>query len=906
MQDNKLRPVPFWSWNGELEPEKLVDQINWMHDNGIGGFFMHARGGLTTPYLGKKWFECVEACLKRAKELNMEAYAYDENGWPSGFAGGKLLEDIENHDMYLTAENGEFDPKADAHYPLDNNQYVNVYLHYAVSTADICNKDVVRKFIDLTHEKYKKHDIYGNLRGFFTDEPQYQRWGVPFTKALIPYFKERYFEDVFDRIGLLFEKRDNYKDYRYKYYKALQDLMLNNFSKQIYDWCDENGYKLTGHYCEEVTMGEQIMCCGGVMPFYEYEHIPGVDHLGRRIPTTSLTAKQLSSVMAQLDKKQGLCEMLAMIGWDATPNEIKKIVNYYAVHGITLVCQHLLPYSELGQRKRDYPQHFSNVNPWVGKGFKEFNDYIADVAKLMMESKEVVNIGVLHPIRSAYFEYDRRLDYQGQFGVGELDKSFSTLHKKLGDLGVQYHFLDEVIMEKHGRVEGNKLIVGHSQYEYVIIPEGTVTMDVYTEKLLQNFVTHGGKILLMGEAPTYLEGNPYQYDYLKSNVTFDEIINDRPFTASENESIRLSYRVDKNNKPFIYAVNIGDETDIILNGHKVHFDRAESKVIKLDKLEETEENKDTLTFRGQFKVEGQVDNYMTLDYLRYSKDGKNWSNKMYCLGAFNLLLQEKYQGPLFVKYDFDVKDVPSKCDALIEDTNIECVTINGNQVKKHGYEFEEGLDKYDIAKYLKEGNNEVIVKLNFFEKEDVYYALFGEGVSETLKNILVYDTTLEAIYLKGNFGVFGDFKPGSREDILIANKFYISKQKDVVNSLIEDGYPFFRGNIRLSQTINVDNPNKLLVFDKRFHLIDLYVNDQFVKRLLFDYKVDLSKYLHKGENKITIDLVVSNRNLLGPFHWVEEEPLAVGPFTFERPGTWKSDGTSEWFVSRYSFIKTII
>ena len=93
MKDNKLRPVPFWSWNGELEPEKLVDQINWMHDNGIGGFFMHARGGLTTPYLGEKWFKCVEACLKRAKELNMEAYAYDENGWPSGFAGGKLLDD---------------------------------------------------------------------------------------------------------------------------------------------------------------------------------------------------------------------------------------------------------------------------------------------------------------------------------------------------------------------------------------------------------------------------------------------------------------------------------------------------------------------------------------------------------------------------------------------------------------------------------------------------------------------------------------------------------------------------------------------------------------------------------------------------------------------------------------------
>ena len=37
----------------------------------------------------------VEQMNKRAKELGMEAYAYDENGWPSGFVGGRLLEDIE-------------------------------------------------------------------------------------------------------------------------------------------------------------------------------------------------------------------------------------------------------------------------------------------------------------------------------------------------------------------------------------------------------------------------------------------------------------------------------------------------------------------------------------------------------------------------------------------------------------------------------------------------------------------------------------------------------------------------------------------------------------------------------------------------------------------------------------------
>ena len=281
--DNKYKPIPFWSWNDELDEKELTNQIEWMHENGIGGFFMHARGGLTTPYLGEKWFNCVRSCLKKAKELNMEAYAYDENGWPSGFAGGKLLEDESNRDMYLSYEYGKYDSNAAASFDVSGNSIkkvecgdnvLNVYTHVSTSTADILNKDVVKKFIELTHEKYKENDIYGNLRGFFTDEPQYYRWGTSFTRVLPKYFLDKYNEDVFDLIGLLFVEKEGYREYRYKYYKALHELMLDSWAKQLYGWCDSNGYKLTGHYVEETGLGKQILCCGGVMPFYEYEHIP--------------------------------------------------------------------------------------------------------------------------------------------------------------------------------------------------------------------------------------------------------------------------------------------------------------------------------------------------------------------------------------------------------------------------------------------------------------------------------------------------------------------------------------------------------------------------------------------------------------------------------------------------------
>ena len=88
--ENIYKCIPFWSWNDELDPQGLVDQLQWMYDNGVGGVFMHARGGLKTEYLSEKWFDCIKACSEKAEELGMEAYAYDENGWPSGFVGGKF------------------------------------------------------------------------------------------------------------------------------------------------------------------------------------------------------------------------------------------------------------------------------------------------------------------------------------------------------------------------------------------------------------------------------------------------------------------------------------------------------------------------------------------------------------------------------------------------------------------------------------------------------------------------------------------------------------------------------------------------------------------------------------------------------------------------------------------------
>ena len=904
-----------------------------MYKNGVGGFFMHARGGLKTEYLGEKWFECIKVCSELAEKLGMEAYAYDENGWPSGFVGGKLLDDIENHDMYLTFTKGKYDANSFVSYDLSNESLVrvnsgenclNVFAHFSACTVDILNPDVVDKFIEMTHEEYRKRDTY-NLKGFFTDEPQYYRWNTPYTKVLAPYFLKEYNEDILNGLGLLFVEKQGYRAFRYKYWKAMQSLMLENFAKKIYDWCEKYGYKLTGHYIEERFLAMQLCCCGGIMPFYEYEHIPGIDWLSRG-SRTQIAQKQVSSVAAQLGKKQVISETYGCCGWDVTPQELKEIAESQYVGGVNLMCQHLMPYTEHGQRKRDYPAHYSPVNPWVKKNFKQFNDYFSYLGKLIAESTEFVNVGMFHPIRSAYFAYKRYDNWENRYGFPEIENSFSELTNTLIEKQINFHYIDETLLAKYGSVKNGKLILGNCEYEFLVFPN-VHTMDKTTERILKQYVSEGGKILLSDIKPTYLEGEPYNYDYLSSNVTIEQIVDAQPYTIAQHKDVRTCYRIDENGEKFIYAVNLGEPTtvEIKVKGATsfkdynilkdefstistiVNLDKGQSRLLYLsNETPEKEKDLKQLYLNSEFEVVGKPLNNLTLDMVSYSKDGINYSKPMYHLAVFDQLLHDRYKGKLHLKYTFNVEKLPKNCILLAEDTNTLSVKINDNEIKSIGHaELEKALLRYDVAKYLQNGKNEILITIDYFQSEQVYYALFGENVTESLKNCLAYDTDIEAVFLRGDFAVYGNFEQGKSDEIILGENFIIGEQKNQISCLITDGFPFFSGDITLKQKIFVKNTNSELIINKRFHLIEVKVNGEQAGKIMFGNKLDLSKLLKVGENELEIVLTVGNRNLLGPFHTKEQEPLGISPQTFERMNTW-NDGESPNFVKKYSFVKTLL
>ncbi len=963
--------IPFWSWNDDLsDTNTLKRQINDMHKNKMNGFFMHARGGLETEYLSSKWFKAVKICVEEAKKLGMQAWAYDENGWPSGFAGGKLLSNPENHARYIEHKFfDEFPTNEDAlaiyaiigknhpiktETPIKNaEKYLVIYERTDSSYVDTLRADITDKFIKETHKLYKQKlgDDFGkSMPGFFTDEPQYYRYANPYSKMLDVWFNEEYGYSVFEALPAVFTDFDGYEKYLYDYHKMLHTKFTNNFIKRIYDWARENGVKITGHATGENSLSEQMLANGGVMPFYEYEDIPGIDYLCRKIDKQILP-KQLGSVCEQLGKKKALTETFASCGWDVTPKELKGIAEFQYAGGANVMCQHLYPISERGQRKRDYPAHFSEHNAWFDK-LGKFNEYFNNLGYTLSLGKQDTSILVIHPMHSAYLTYRRQLN---ETSVYELDKNFAELTAELSSHQIPFHFGDECIMAKHAYVDGSTLCVGNCRYDTVIIPK-LDTLDNTTVNLLTSFSENGGKTYsFKSHLPTRIDGRVAdysEYGFIKKSKNLDfasvfkELCNKAPYSVKRNgkniPQLLASSRKTEQYGDIFYITNY--TADEIKN--VVLTIRKEKQLCSLDMLTlETkpvcgrytngkteilldfppyssyvltegdipflpfEKSKSTrkIKFNTNFTLEKKPENILTLDRASLSYDGKEFTEERPIERIRDNLLYERYSGNVWLKFAFETEFIPSKIDFVCEKPSVTEIKVNGTPLKLgRGTWFDSYFKRTNIAKHVKIGKNEIILKINYYQNDYVYKVLYG-NVMESLRNCLNFDTEIEATYLVGNFAIKTETDKFTKEPPAerYSGSFTLTKQKRKINvqNLVKDGYPFFSGTMAFSKKINYkEGSPTVLKLTGRYHICEVLVNERPAGEFMFNDEIDLKDYLNVGKNKLTLKLTTNRRNTLGPHHASNPEPSWVSPITVSFEGMWQGDKCDN-FVKNYSFIR---
>ncbi|MFH0795942.1 MAG: glycosyl hydrolase [Candidatus Omnitrophota bacterium] len=522
----EYRSAPFWSWNEKMKPAEVCRQLDLMKQGGYGGGFMHSRVGLITPYLGKEWMKAIKAGIDYAKKNNLLAYLYDEDRWPSGFAGGLTTKKKECQSQILAARKVKKrnTPSANADTPLQKGKW-----SFKVETApatewfnntpylNTLKKEAVAEFLRNTYDVYAKEagkEFGKSVPAIFTDEPNYICcWGggtkrvetffLPYTDELPSLFRKEYGYEIEPNYVSLFEKSGNWKKVRHHYWRLVAKLFQENFGRQIYDWCEEHHIALAGHYLAEDNLESQTSVIGAAMPLYEYMQIPGVDHLCNNIRDL-LTLKQCSSAAHQLGKNRVLSELYGCSGQNMTFLDRKWIGDWHFALGINLFCPHLWLYSMAGCRKRDYPPTLSYQQPyWLDN--KPLEDYFSRTAYLLSRGKFVADILVLHPIESGFMLFEPGKPCRQNKEIWQMNDSFVSLLEELLANHFEFDLGDETLLARHGKSSEERLTVGQMTYRVVVLPE-MLTIRRTTFDLLLKFINAGGKVYALKTLPELIEG----------------------------------------------------------------------------------------------------------------------------------------------------------------------------------------------------------------------------------------------------------------------------------------------------------------------------------------------------------------------------------------------------------------
>lgn len=535
---SEYRSVPFWDWNDKITEEGIDFQMREFKKVGIGGIFVHPRPGLITEYLSDEWFHLFDYAVQKGRELDLRVWIYDENSYPSGFAGGHVpaqMPDSYRNGTGLSlqvqetlavipsdtlavilkkTETGFVDVTSSL--SLENGQKGTYYVFWKTypgkspwyggfSYVDLIYPGVTQKFIEITMSKgYEKNisDFGKTVPGIFTDEPNLEaalsrksmlRW----TPDLWNVFQQRWGYDLKSNLVSLIEETGDWKKIRHDYYELLLEMFIDRWAKPWNKYCEEKGLKWTGHYWEH---GWPVPTDGSdEAAFYIWHQQPGVDMLGNRLDTAGQggqfgnerAIRELLSAANQAGWRRTLSETYGGGGWEMNFEAQKRLVDWECVLGVNFVNQHLSYYSMNGVRMFDYPLSFTYHEPWWDH-YRLMGDYIGRICMAMSSGRQINHTLVLQPNTTAWMYFSRKVKNPE---IDTIRAGFKNFVYRLEQHQIEYDLGSENVIKTIGSVSGNILQVGKCDYTLVVIPAEMENLDKPTFDLLQKYLEGGGKIL---------------------------------------------------------------------------------------------------------------------------------------------------------------------------------------------------------------------------------------------------------------------------------------------------------------------------------------------------------------------------------------------------------------------------
>ncbi len=497
----EFHPYFAWVWNSKVDRETIKSQLTDFYNNGVRCFYVlpmpngfRPDAGLRThldmPYPGEEFFNLVAYAADLAEELGMVMWLYDEGGWPSGGACGKVLEMYPDAKVKELAERKPGDGDTEPLAMFDSNGsrvYSNDHAKYEyfinergggnLNFVNLLDPLVTKAFIECTYEGYKKHlgrHLGKTVRLIFTDEPQaaFPAWTRDFDKL----FREKYGYDILDYLPYICGrescKTEAQKKARIDYSHLCAELFDRNFLAPLQQWCRENGILFGGHLDGEHSPSRvRSNGYGSFTSSLSRMDVPGVDAIWRQIfphsngraisdeVETSFFPRYASSASHINGSETALSETFSVYSTGLTQEEMRYTVNYQLIRGINLFnFMSLVSGRDRGLMYGMRPHFLPQKPGW---------DSVAQLCTETARLSYVASCGKSGIRTALYFPED-------DFLIGESDgksasESFNRLGEELEDAGIEFDIIGNAEILS-STAKDKSLSIGEAVYDTVFIP----------------------------------------------------------------------------------------------------------------------------------------------------------------------------------------------------------------------------------------------------------------------------------------------------------------------------------------------------------------------------------------------------------------------------------------------------
>jgi hypothetical protein len=517
-------PSVFWNWNDQMSPQRIREQLKDLSDHQLPAlcilpmprdFRPDTTGNrLDVDYLSPEYFSRFKLAMDEARGLGMKAWLYDEGGWPSGSATGRVVKSDPNlAAQTLVVERRPLAPGEKASTPagavaafVENSKTLTVVrIRRSNFQSDHLNPAATQRFIELTHEGYRRampEHFESMFKWAFTDEPAATYFvpgeQMPWTGELPRIFREQKGYDLIESLPLLLgnplPQTPEAKRARIDFFDVWSRLFQQAYLFPIRDWCRRYGILSGGHFGgEDESMGSARYGYGHILRALRGLDMPGVDTIWRQLYPGQRNhhfPRYAGSVARQDGRRLVLTESFCVYGNGLTLAEMKWLIDYQYVRGCNITMMGNYPAGTSGNLMSGERPHYGPMNPlWDYQPL--FQNYAARLGYMLSLGEGATQVGLYFPVRDFWAAAPAKTSPEAQandYVALELEK-----HQ------VDFDFVDDDLLQPEA-VAGGTLRAGRMTYPTLVFSL-THAMPARSAQALAQFMRGGGKLVAVASLP---------------------------------------------------------------------------------------------------------------------------------------------------------------------------------------------------------------------------------------------------------------------------------------------------------------------------------------------------------------------------------------------------------------------